>query len=143
LVIELEKIEPRFGGAFICNYSPLRLVGKDMKQLTLVPTQNIVRILVAVGVLLLIPLVLTLLNSNASIYGGPGGGWDWMPGDFLVMGTLLFVTGLAIDLAIRNLTSPAARIAIVGAILLALFLIWIELAVDGVSQLIHFLLASL
>ncbi len=109
----------------------------------MVPGRNIVRIVVTVIGLLLIPLALTLLNSNASLYGGPGGGWDWMPGDFVVMGALLFCTGYAINFAVRNIISPIARVATVGAILLTLFLVWIELAVDGVTQLIHFLLTTL
>lgn len=111
-----------------------------MKQITL-PTNNIARIALVVLGILLIPLALTLFNSNASIYGGPGGGWDWMPGDFLVMGALLFVTGLAIDAAVRNITEPAHKIAAVLGILAILVLIWVELAVDAVSQLITFLLS--
>lgn len=103
-------------------------------------SKNIARIALGVGSLLLIPLTLTLLNPNASLYGGPGGGWDWMPGDFVVMGLLLFLTGLAIDFAWRNVANPAYRVIAVAAIMTALVLIWVELAVDGVSQLVHFLL---
>lgn len=105
----------------------------------MVPVKNITRIALGVGAILLIPLALTLLNSNASIYGGPGGGWDWMPGDFVVMGILLFITGLGIDFSMRNITNPVYRSITVAAIVGALLLIWIELAVDGVSQLVNFL----
>ncbi len=111
-----------------------------MKQLSIAPTKNIGRIVLGVGLLLLIPLALTLFNPNASLYGGPGGGWDWMPGDFVVMGILLFLTGLAIDVAVRNIVNPVSRTITVTGILAALFFIWIELAVDGVSQLLDFLL---
>jgi hypothetical protein len=111
-----------------------------MKQLVMTPAKNVIRLLIGVGVLLLLPLTLTLFNSNASIYGGPGGGWDWMPGDFAVMGTLLFITALAADFAIRNIENPIYRVATVVGILMALFLIWIELAVDAVSQLVTFVL---
>jgi hypothetical protein len=103
------------------------------------PQNNIARIALGTVTLLLIPLVLTLLNSNAEMYGGSGGGWDWMPGDFLVMGALLFVTGLAIDFAVRKLTTPVYRVIAVAAIVSTLLIVWVELAVDGVSQLLTFL----
>lgn len=110
-----------------------------MRHIATVPTKNIVHIVLGVLALLLIPLTLTLLNQNASIYGGAGGGWDWMPGDFVVMGTLLFLTGFAISIAVRNISTPLYRIAAVLSILAALFLIWIELAVDAVSRFLAFL----
>lgn len=110
-----------------------------MKQLHPVPARNIARIAVGVGLLLLIPLALTLFNPQASLYGGPGGGWDWMPGDFVVIGILLLATGVAIDFAVRNLTNPVYRATTVLAIVATLLLIWIELAVDGVSQLVIFI----
>lgn len=96
--------------------------------------KNITRIVLVAGIILLIPLVLTLLNPNAEIYGGRGGGWDWMPGDFVIMGILLFGTGLSIDLAARKLTNPMHRILAIAAIIIVLFLVWVELAVDGISQ---------
>lgn len=101
--------------------------------------KRIVRIAVIVGVILLIPLVLTLLNPNAGIYGGAGGGWDWMPGDFVGMGALLFATGLAIEYARIKFTNPTYRVLAITAIVLALLAIWVELAVDGISQLLDFL----
>lgn len=103
------------------------------------PPHNLARIALGVGVILLIPLVFTLLNSNASIYGGPGGGFDWMPGDFVVMGVLLFAAGFAIDLALRKIADPAYKVFAVLAIVGALFLIWVELAVQAVSQFVQFL----
>lgn len=89
-----------------------------------------------VALILLIPLVLTLLNPNARVYGGEGGDWDWAPGGFVVMGLLLFCTGLAIDFAVRKITHPIFRMFAVAAIVLTLLAIWVELAVDGVSQMI-------
>jgi hypothetical protein len=106
-----------------------------------VPSRDITRIALGVGAFLLLPLALTLFNANATIYGGPGGGWDWMPGDFVFMGVLLFVTGFAIDFAVRNISSPAIRVIAVAAIVAALLAVWVEAAVDGVSQLITFLLS--
>jgi len=101
--------------------------------------KRITRLALIVGGILLIPLVLTLLNPNAEIYGGGGGGWDWMPGDFLVMGALLFATGLAIEYARNKLANPVYRAIAIIAIILALLAIWVELAVDGVSQALQIL----
>ena len=91
--------------------------------------KRIIRPAIATGLILLIPLVLTLLNPSASIYGGKGGGWDWMPGDFVVMGILLFGTGLALEFTAKKLTNPVYRVAAMIAIVAALLLIWAELAV--------------
>ena len=101
--------------------------------------KNIIRVAVVTGIVLLIPLALTLLNPNAEIYGGGGGGWDWMPGDFLVMGALIFGAGLAVDFSIRKITNPAYRFIAVSAIIAAFLLVWVELAVDGVSRAIKFI----
>lgn len=95
--------------------------------------KNIIRIIIIVGLILLIPLVLTLINPNARINGGSGGGWDWAPGSFFVMGTLLFCTGLAIDFAARKFTNSLYRVTAIIAIVILFLLIWVELAVDGVS----------
>lgn len=77
----------------------------------------------------MIPLVLTIRD------GGVGGvGWNWKLGDFIVMGALLFGTGLTLDFAVKKLTNPIYRVTACVAIVLVLLLIWVELAVDGVSQ---------
>ena len=52
-----------------------------------------------------------------------------MPGDFVVMGILLFGTGLAIEFAAKKLTNPVYRVAAIIVIVAALLLIWAELAV--------------
>lgn len=54
---------------------------------------------------------------------------DWKLFDFVVMGTLLSITGLAIELVTRKVRSTNWRVIITLAILLVLFLIWAELAV--------------
>ena len=77
--------------------------------------------------LLLIPLALTLLNPTASIKGGPGGGWDWLPGDFVVMGVIIFIVGLLLDLAWRK--TGRYRIPAVIAIVILFLWLWVELAV--------------
>ncbi|HEY1200420.1 MAG TPA: hypothetical protein VGE79_05545, partial [Niastella sp.] len=54
---------------------------------------------------------------------------DWSPFDFLVMGVLLLGTGLACELVLRKVKKTGYRVAIVAGILVALLLIWAELAV--------------
>ncbi len=82
------------------------------------------RILIVVGLILLIPFFGNLFVE----------GWNWIVLDFIVMGALLFVTGLAIDFAIRRFPNPIQRILAIAAIIGALLLIWVELAVDAVSR---------
>ncbi len=102
-------------------------------------TRNIVRVAAITGLLLLVPFVATLMNPNATVNGGVGGGFDWGAMDFVIMGALLFVTGLSIDFAIRKIQSPLHRVIACIGIIFALVLIWAELAVDGVSQLVAIL----
>jgi uncharacterized membrane protein len=54
---------------------------------------------------------------------------DWNLFDFVVMGMLLSLTGLAIELVARKVTSTKWRLIITGAIVLLLLLTWAELAV--------------
>lgn len=54
---------------------------------------------------------------------------DWNIFDFVVMGVLLSITGLAIEVVTRKVTSVKWRLIITGVIILALLLTWAELAV--------------
>ncbi|AUD01763.1 hypothetical protein [Spirosoma pollinicola] len=54
---------------------------------------------------------------------------NWTLSDFIVAGGLLLGTGLACELVIRNVNRLSYRVAICGAILVILVLIWVELAV--------------
>lgn len=87
---------------------------------------NIIKVALVVGVILLIPIFGNLFVE----------GWNWGPLDFVVMGSLLFITGLAIDIVNQKLANPVHRAIATIVILTALFAIWVELAVDGVSQLL-------
>ncbi len=89
--------------------------------------KNIIRIALAVIIILLIPLALTLLNPNAHLNGGAGGGFDWSPGDFLIMGIMLFAVGLAVGFVWRKM-GKYRTIGIIVIVLLFLWL-WAELAV--------------
>jgi Kef-type K+ transport system membrane component KefB len=84
-------------------------------------TQNkrLIGIILTVVFVLLIPLVAMQFTTEV----------DWKLSDFLIMGTLLLGTGLLCELVLRKVKKTEYRIAIVVALLLALFLIWAELAV--------------
>lgn len=97
--------------------------------------KRIIRIAVVVGLILLVPLVLTLLNIHNG--GVEGGGWYWKPGDFIVMGALLFGTGLAIDFAARKLANPAHRVFAITAIVALLLLIWAGMVANAGERLLE------
>lgn len=100
--------------------------------------KNIIRITIVVGLILLVPLVLTLLGS-----GVDGEGWHWTLGDFIVMGALLFGTGLAIDFAARKITHPVYRVLAVIAIVALFLLIWAGMVANVFERLFERLLESL
>lgn len=84
-------------------------------------TQNkrLTGIVLGVALLLLIPLVAMLFTDEVN--------WDML--DFVVMGILLLGTGLLSELVMRKVRNMDYRIGILAVILVALFLIWAELAV--------------
>lgn len=76
-------------------------------------------IVLTVALILLLPLVAMQFTDEV----------DWKLLDFMIMGVLLLSTGLMIELVIRRVRNMDYRIGIIAIILLALFLIWAELAV--------------
>ncbi len=90
-------------------------------------SKRIIFIALVVGALLLVPYF--MMQFNIQLYD-PGSGYEslnWNLFDFVVMGILLFGTGLVLDFVIRK-TGKHKALAIV-AVVLAFFLIWAELAV--------------
>lgn len=81
--------------------------------------KRIIGIVLTVLIVLLIPLIAMQFTAEV----------NWTPLDFIVAGALLLGTGLAIELVLRKITKIEHRIAICGAILVGLILIWVELAV--------------
>jgi len=81
--------------------------------------QRVVIIFVVTALILSIPLIAMRFTSEVN--------WDLT--DFMVAGALLLGTGIAIELVIRNLKTGTLRTIVLLVILLALFLIWAELAV--------------
>lgn len=84
-------------------------------------TQNkrLLGIVLTVAFLLLIPLVAMQFTNEV----------DWELGDFVIMGILLLGTGLLAEFVMRKVKNMDYRIGIIAVILVALFLIWAELAV--------------
>ena len=84
-------------------------------------TQNkrLFGIVLTVVILLLIPLIAMQFTDEV----------DWKLPDFVIMGALLLGTGLMCEFVLRKVKRIENRVLIIGAILVALFLIWAELAV--------------
>lgn len=82
-------------------------------------------ILLGVTILLFIPLILQLTIGT----GIDGQGFNWQLDDFVIIGVLLFSTGLLCELVMRKVKSIKKRILVCGVILFMLLLIWVDLAV--------------
>lgn len=85
----------------------------------LIQNKRLIGIVLTVALLLSVPLVAMQFTNEV----------NWSPFDFIVAAVLLFGTGLTCEFVIRKVSSMNYRIAICGAILVLLALIWIELAV--------------
>ncbi len=81
--------------------------------------KRLIGIVLTVALLLLIPLIAMQFTDEV----------NWTLFDFVVMGILLLGTGLMCELVMRKVKKIGYRIAICGALLLALLIIWAELAV--------------
>jgi len=82
-------------------------------------TKNLFIILAVVAAILLIPFVGNQVSTEV----------NWSSSDFVIMGTLLFLTGLAINFAISKLKTLKSKVIACAVILFVLFIIWAELAV--------------
>ncbi len=81
--------------------------------------KRLIGIVLTVALLLLIPLIAMQFTEEV----------NWTLFDFVVIGILLLGTGLMCELVLRRVKKIGHRIAICGALLLALLIIWAELAV--------------
>ena len=84
-------------------------------------TQNkrLIGIVLIVATLLFIPLIAMQLTTEVK----------WDSRDFVIMGVLLLGTGLVCELVMRKVKKMQHRVLLIATILVALFLIWAELAV--------------
>ncbi len=81
--------------------------------------KRLIIILASASTLLLIPLLAMQFTNEV----------NWSVSDFIIMGGLLFGTGLLCELIMRKVKSVTNRMIICGAVLFVFFLIWVELAV--------------
>jgi hypothetical protein len=75
---------------------------------------RLICILLAVPVLLLIPYIAMRFTNEV----------NWTPFDFIVMGMMLLVTGLAIETALRVVRTTWIRVAAVVAVLFGFLMVW-------------------
>ena len=76
-------------------------------------------ILLAISLILLIPFVAMRFTEEV----------DWTLSDFAVAAVLLLATGLMWEIVMRKFTGTGTRIVLCAALLMALLLVWMELAV--------------
>ncbi|MBW8688325.1 hypothetical protein K1Y79_28575 [Chitinophaga sp. B61] len=81
--------------------------------------QRLTGIMMAAALLLLMPLVAMQFTTEVV----------WTLSDFVIAGFLLFGTGLFVELVLRKVKKTSTRIILCTGILLALLLVWAELAV--------------
>ncbi len=81
--------------------------------------QRLTGIVLLVALLLLIPFTAMQFTNEVK----------WSLFDFMVAGVLLLGTGLLCELVIRMVKKTQYRIALCAVILIALLLVWLELAV--------------
>jgi uncharacterized membrane protein YesL len=83
------------------------------------PANHVLRIAAGTALILLVPLVAMRISDDVS--------WDLT--DFAIMGTLIFATGLMLNLVITKVRNNNYRLALGAAVILAFIYIWAELAV--------------
>lgn len=81
--------------------------------------KRLIIILAVAASLLLIPFIAMKFTNEV----------DWNSADFVIMGVMLFGTGLLCELVLRKVVTARNRLVFCGVILMAFFLIWAELAV--------------
>ncbi|QQS32134.1 MAG: hypothetical protein IPM50_10675 [Acidobacteriota bacterium] len=86
-------------------------------------SKRLIFLIAAAAVLLAIPAIAMIFTAEV----------NWTALDFVVGGVLLFGTGILCELALRLLQKTSHRMIACAVILLALFIIWAELAVGIVG----------
>jgi hypothetical protein len=81
--------------------------------------KRLIIILSAITTLLCIPLIAMQFTNEV----------NWTASDFVVMGILMFGTGLLCEFILRLVTTTRNRIILCGAILILFLLTYVELAV--------------
>lgn len=86
--------------------------------------KQLLRVVLGTAALLMIPLVAMQFTREV----------NWTASDFVIMGVLLFGTGLLLQFAANRLRSTRSRLAALAAIGFAFLFIWAELAVGIVGS---------
>ncbi|WP_037325068.1 hypothetical protein [Salinimicrobium terrae] len=81
--------------------------------------KRVTGIMLTATFILLLPLIAMQFTAEV----------DWDLFDFIIMGILLYGTGICIELMMRKVKSNEKRVFYAAAILGVLFLVWAELAV--------------
>lgn len=84
-----------------------------------IENKRLTGILLTVALLLSIPLIAMQFTNEVF----------WTLSDFVIMGSLLLGTGLLCELTLRKIKHKDYRLGIMAIILIALFIVWAELAV--------------
>ena len=79
-----------------------------------------IKILQMVGLLLIIPLIAMQLTDEV----------EWSLFDFIIMGTLLLITGLMGEIIFKKVKKYKHRVILYIVVIIIFFLIWAELSVS-------------
>jgi Kef-type K+ transport system membrane component KefB len=90
----------------------------------MVPTRNVVRVVLAAGLLLLLPLLAMLWTGELA----------WGPADFVLAGLLLVGTGLLYEWVVSRMNGAGYRLAVGLALATAILLVWVNLAVGLIGS---------
>lgn len=93
--------------------TPTKTIGTAMSG------KSFARIALITTLILLIPLVAMQFSDD----------WDWKLPDFIIIGSLLFGAGMTYELMASKTQSPRRRAAIGLAFVVAVAIVWAELAV--------------
>lgn len=92
--------------------------------------KNIIRIGVITALILLIPFLAMQFNWAVPDPGSSTSEQiNWSLSDFIIMGTLIFGTGLAYELLASKVENTKQRAILALVLLTVFFLVWAELAV--------------
>lgn len=93
---------------------------QQLQEINILPKPKVILIIISIVIfLLLIPFIAMQFTNEV----------DWSVIDFVMAGVLLLGTCLAIEFVLRKVKNTNHRIIICILILLALLLLWLELAV--------------
>jgi len=85
----------------------------------MIKSKNIIRIALGTGFLLLIPLIAMQFTSEVN--------WNLL--DFVVMGILLFSTGVTYELVVKRISNETLRITASILLVAAFLLVWVTGAI--------------